>query len=304
MFFSAFPPRSPRLRVETPALQTLQLTPSYNHLSARGCGEIGRRARLRIWFPRGSGGSSPFIRTNPVTFDILPLRFEFDALDTIHFPAGQAANILRGALCLTLDPSLFSPRAVAGPSGLADPPRPFVFRCRHLDGATFAPGAAFHFDLNLFALDARDAVIAAFAQSALCHGRADFRSATGDPLSLDLSPRSDAPGRLRVDFLTPTELKPVNHPDFPVLFARIRDRVSSLRALYGAGPLAIDFAALGARAAAVATTRCDLHPVDVERRSSRTGQTHPIGGFLGSAEYEGPLAEFLPYLEAARWTGV
>src|SRR3954454_18914152 len=76
----------------------------YNHLSARGCGEIGRRARLRIWFPKGSGGSSPFIRTNPVTFDILPLRFEFDPLDTIHSPAGKAANILRGALGLTLDP--------------------------------------------------------------------------------------------------------------------------------------------------------------------------------------------------------
>ncbi|MCU1257176.1 MAG: hypothetical protein JWO80_61, partial [Bryobacterales bacterium] len=29
-----------------------------------------------------------------------------------------------------------------------------------------------------------------------------------------------------------------------------------------------------------------------------------IGGFLGTAEYEGELAEFLPYLQAAKWTGV
>jgi hypothetical protein len=43
---------------------------------------------------------------------------------------------------------------------------------------------------------------------------------------------------------------------------------------------------------------------EVERRSSRTGRTHSIGGFVGSAEYEGDFAEFLPYLEAAQWTGV
>jgi len=44
--------------------------------------------------------------------------------------------------------------------------------------------------------------------------------------------------------------------------------------------------------------------VDAERRSSRTGQVHGIGGFVGVAEYEGELGEFVPYLEAARWTGV
>jgi CRISPR/Cas system endoribonuclease Cas6 (RAMP superfamily) len=42
----------------------------------------------------------------------------------------------------------------------------------------------------------------------------------------------------------------------------------------------------------------------VERRSSRTGQTHSIGGFVGEAEYEGDLAEFVPYLKAAKWVGV
>jgi CRISPR-associated endoribonuclease Cas6 len=96
----------------------------------------------------------------------------------------------------------------------------------------------------------------------------------------------------------------VDRPRFAVLFARVRDRISTLRASYGAGPLEIDFDAAGERAAAVRMTCCELRWVDVERRSSRTGQSHSIGGFLGSAEYEGELAEFLPYLEAARWTGV
>jgi hypothetical protein len=51
-------------------------------------------------------------------------------------------------------------------------------------------------------------------------------------------------------------------------------------------------------------TACEGRRVEAERRSSRTGQNHSIGGFVGVAEYEGDLAEFLPYLEAGRWTGV
>jgi hypothetical protein len=114
--------------------------------------------------------------------------------------------------------------------------------------------------------------------------------------------------RLRVEFVTPTELKSgdrlVARPDFGVLFSRARDRVSTLRALYGAGPLQIDFRAMGERALDVRMTRCDLRQVEAARRSSRTGQVHGLGGFVGAAEYEGELDEFIPYLEAARWTGV
>ena len=239
-------------------------------------------------------------------FQLLPLRLDFTAHDTLHFPPGKAANVLRGAFGMALDPALFSPRLADGPSGLADPPRPFVFRCSHLDGVTVQAGASFHFHLNLFLPEARDTVVRAFAGG--IRGRAELRNASGEVVAIDLSPRAGAASGVRVEFLTPTELKQdgrvVDRPEFVVLFARIRDRVSALRALYGPGPLAIDFAAMGAQAAAIAMTACDLRPVDVERRSSRTGQTHPIGGFVGSAEYEGELAEFLPYLEAARWTGV
>ena len=113
---------------------------------------------------------------------------------------------------------------------------------------------------------------------------------------------------LRVQFLTPTELKSegvvVKQPEFPVLFARLRDRIATLRALYGAGPLDIDYRALGERAAAVRLSRCELMWEGALRRSGRTGQVHPLGGFTGYAEYEGELAEFLPWLRAARWVGV
>jgi hypothetical protein len=110
--------------------------------------------------------------------------------------------------------------------------------------------------------------------------------------------------RLRVRFLTPTELKGTERPEFGVLLARIRDRISTLRELYGEGPLAIDFKALGERASLVSMTRCELAQVAVERVSRGTGQRHSLGGVTGLAEYEGELAEFLPYLEIARWTGV
>ena len=105
-----------------------------------------------------------------------------------------------------------------------------------------------------------------------------------------------------------TELKSQNmlaaQPEFAVLFARIRDRISALRAFYGPGPLDIDFRAMGQRASCIRMTRCDLRDEHAERRSSRTGQVHALGGFTGEVEYQGDLAEFLPYLGAARWTGV
>jgi hypothetical protein len=128
------------------------------------------------------------------------------------------------------------------------------------------------------------------------------------PLTLSLEPVPAPVERVQVRFLTPTELKSgqqlAARPEFGVLAARIRDRVSTLREIYDGGPLAIDFRAFGERAARVRMTRCEIEPVKVLRRSSRTGRTHPMGGFIGEAEYQGDLAEFVPYLRAARWTGV
>jgi hypothetical protein len=128
------------------------------------------------------------------------------------------------------------------------------------------------------------------------------------PLELILDPPPEPVERVTVRFVTPTELKSgqklAERPEFGVLAARIRDRLSTLRELYDDGPLPIDFRAFGERAVRIRMTRCELEHVDVIRHSSRTGQTHPIGGFTGEAGYEGDLTEFVPYLEAAHWTGV
>jgi hypothetical protein len=234
---------------------------------------------------------------------------------------------------------MFEPSALTpGPSGLADWPRPFVFRATHLDGSAVPRDAPFSFDLNLF--DMRSPAIAylvlAFAQLARegigpRRSRADLvevsqLNETGDPLArvyegaslllqqgaapmeLSLAPVAERVERVRVRFVTATELKSgpqvSGRPEFGVLASRIRDRLSTLRELYDGGPLEIDFRQVGERAARVRLTRCELRRVDVTRQSSRTGQVHSIGGFVGEAEYEGDLAEFVPFLRAAKWTGV
>ncbi|HEY6988531.1 MAG TPA: CRISPR system precrRNA processing endoribonuclease RAMP protein Cas6 [Bryobacteraceae bacterium] len=285
-------------------------------------------------------------------FRLHPLRFCFVARERIYFPPGKSSNILRGAFgtifrriaCVPQCTSarecdwrascpyarMFEPAAMgSGPSGLADWPRPFVFRAMHLDDRTIQAGEAFYFDLNLF--DTRPEAVAylvlAFTQLAregLGPGRSRVEL-TGvcqldgngiavepafpkvpAPLELDLT-AGEPVSRVCVQFLTPTELKSgqqlAARPEFGILAARIRDRISTLRELYGDGPLDIDFRAFGDRAAQVRMTRCDVRQVDVVRRSSRTGQVHSISGFVGGAEYEGELAEFISYLRAARWTG-
>jgi len=300
-------------------------------------------------------------KNESLQFRLQPLRFSFLARESIHFPEGKSANILRGAFgtifrriacvpqCTGVSQCdwrascpyarMFEPSATGpGPSGLADWPRPFVFRAMHLDGRTFAAGERFHFDLNLFDTESPAVayLVLTFAQLAReglgpHRGKVELTSVTQlsgqrevsatvyengsmmvdqsiPPLELNLAQSEEAVGRVRVRFITPTELKSGHQiaprPEFGILAARVRDRISTLRELYGGGALYIDFRAFGERAAAVRMTRCDIRGLDVIRRSSRTGQVHPIGGFVGEAEYEGDLGEFVPYLEAAKWTGV
>ena len=289
------------------------------------------------------------------------MRFEFIAKESLFFPLGKAANILRGALgvifrriacvphcanarsCDMRDSCpyarIFEPVAQGdGPSGLADWPRPFVFRARHLDGSTVAAGESFYFDLHVFSLD-RDVLayfvltFAALAREGLGPRRgkaglqrvcrlslndlpgqviyehsAQMITDSLEPVVLDLALPASAPTHIRVEFLSPTELKHeqriANRPEFPILFGRIRDRISTLRKLYGPGALDIDFQGTNARAASIQMTHCAVRRQESLRRSTRTGQTHSIGGFVGTAEYKGDLAEFLPYLEAACWVGV
>ncbi len=290
---------------------------------------------------------------------VYPLRFRFLARDAVHFPEGQASNILRGAFGtifrrLACDPAcpgaaqcdqrascayarVFEPGASQdAPAGYGDWPRPFVFRSTHLEGQTIRPSAEFYFDLNLFDTHVPAALFFALAFAEVSRdglgpsrGRADLVDVsqmdesgaavaclfdgvapgpTVAPLRLPLDPPQERVERAIVRFITPTESKAggalAGRPDFGVLLPRLRDRISALRKLYGEGPLAMDFRAFAERAAAIRMSRCEIAHASRWRRSSRTGAVHPLGGFMGEAEYQGDLTEFLPYLRAAKWTGV
>jgi len=259
-----------------------------------------------------------------VTLDVHPVRFHFVAHAPLRFVPGKASNTIRGAfgsILRRVSPPedyrrIFEPRLESGPSGLADAPRPFVIRAASLDGAQFAAGESFHFDVHLFETAVRwtphfTAVFRELAREGLGLGRVPVALASVAPMpchTLSLAACPSAPPSIVVRFLTPTEIKSEGRtagvPPFHALIARARDRVSTLRELYGEGALPIDFRGLAQRAHAVSTARASVRHEAVERTSTRTGQTHPLAGFTGEIEYAGDLREFLPYLRAAEWTGI
>lgn len=240
---------------------------------------------------------------------------------------GACGIFLRRVAPPALYSRLFQPGRSLGPApgGFADWPRPFVLRAAPLDGVSAAPDEFFAFDLHVF--DLQQPVLAYFekafvqwAASGIGPGRGrarldrvealglDGRPGPGAPCSLSLVPEPRGVDQITVRFVTPTELKSagqvINRPEFGALFARLRDRICALRALFGQGPLELDFRGMNERAASVCLRRCDLIWQNAARRSHRTGQTHPLGGFTGEAEYQGVLQEFLPWLRVGRWTGV
>ena len=155
------------------------------HSANRGLeGPTHRRQRQRRY---GYGWYAGAVR-----FEFYRFRFQFRAAGSLYFPPYKSGNIVRGAfgdifrklVCLPdCDDAktcegratcpyarVFEPRAARGegPSGLADWPRPFVFRASHLDGRAIREGEAFHFDAHIF--DVRDPAlpyfVLAFAQLA------------------------------------------------------------------------------------------------------------------------------------------
>lgn len=269
-----------------------------------------------------------------MTFDFHRYSFSFVADDAIQFPPVMPAKVLRGAFGLALrriacrcvtdavhQPGcvysrFFEPQALAaGPSGLRDHPRPFVFRARSLDARTVEPGESFQFEMNVFEMRfpvrlLLEETFSALAAEGLGPTRGRFRLVhTEDRLvSVNLNGCETRANGVIVSFLTPTELKgdpaAASAAEFAVLFSRIRDRLSTLRSLYGAGPLDIDFLGMASRASEISLIHSQLKHLKTSRYSTRTGQCHELSGFLGKIEYAGRLTEYIPYLVAAQSTGV
>ena len=244
---------------------------------------------------------------------VYPVEFAFAASAPISFAPGEAANVFRGTLGALLHQTsqyaykrIFAPKVFSGPSGMHDPPRPFVFR-----PVVHETTHRFTLPVNLFDPEAIEPIHDAFL--ALDGARMRLRARlvemrTLPPVELSLEPPGEPVNQLEIEFLTATELKAASkvlrQPDFAILLARARDRISSLCAIYQQALPEIDFAALGERAKAVTMTHCDVLEVVAWRESQRTGETHCLGGFSGVAKYEGDLTEFVPWLRAAQWTGV
>jgi CRISPR-associated endoribonuclease Cas6 len=243
-------------------------------------------------------------------FRLYAYRYRFRAVECVFFPPGKAGNVVRGALGTMADLPV---AARPGPGGLSDPPRPFVLRVAHLDGQRFEPGEEFSINVHVFdpggaSARALEQSFSGWARSGLGprRGRVELHASVHEDITIDLipGPRVSACSLL---FRTPTELKGNPARDavpFGVLFARVRDRIGTLRSFYGDGPVPVDYRALGERACEVRTVSCSLQYQDVRRRSSRTGAVHGIGGLTGTVDYEGELTDFLPWLRAAWWTGV
>jgi hypothetical protein len=138
---------------------------------------------------------------NSQTFDFYPLRYRFAASTLRDF----SVNTLRGQLGSVLKKvnadaysRFFAPRAVSGPSGLADPPRAFVIR-------VLGP---LEVGLNLFVT--REPAIELFTQVMTELGTLSSVSGT-ERLCLPLCVPNQTVHQLRVRFLTPTEIKGAGH---------------------------------------------------------------------------------------------
>ena len=257
-------------------------------------------------------------------FTILPARLEFEAIDEVYFPTGQETNVFRSAfgkalrrVCTRTYARIFEPTWADGPSGYRNPPRPFVLRSATSVGHICAHET---FSASFFLFDsveppwrelAEAFELAAASGLGPSRGRAKlqiFQQADrAGALSLPLQ-AGDRLGRLRLSFVTPTELKGEGDirvdPDFPTLTHRLAERVWALGRRYQDWPPEWDYRVLLdlGRTVRLLDWKWDFR--DSSRYSRHTGQRHSIGGFTGWAEYEGPVGAFLPLLEIGRWTGV
>ena len=169
--------------------------------------------------------------------NVLRCRYFLRASGQLRFPA-LAGNTLRGALGVwsqTHDPELFQLCFCAEtfPSGTM---RPFLVRANHLNSSKIAHGELFSFALHLlsdrFGLPVRftEGVKSVFGKGVgIGRGRAELIEVHQLLFTLDLG-RQEPAQKVRVDFLSPTELKRDNLPatsfDFSLLFRRIHGQTA------------------------------------------------------------------------------
>ena len=226
------------------------------------------------------------------------IRFTCQAVDSVYF--GHAGNTFRGALTPLLQDraSLVIPR-VSG-----------------LDRLRVAPGTDYEFGFFLLRPDedlsaCLETSVKEIAESGIGAGRGRSRL-TGIRRSdqeFNLSYGTIPCSRIRIRFVTPVELKIAGQSgppgEFSTLFRRVSQRLRTIwKAQTGSDIPSGTLRDLWSGSTTIQTIVSDLRRDRRFRRSSRTGQSHPIGGFRGSIDYSGELGPYLTWLRAAECTGI
>ena len=239
--------------------------------------------------------------------------------------------------CPLADPCLYQQlfegeTGSARPSGYNEAPRPFVLRSPVWDEIRLLPGERMQVSLHLFdpRVEALQELLRAFGgigEEGLGPGRARMRlieirqphaervlwlAKIGGRVErpgmmvFQLDPVEDAPVSVRAKFLAPTEIKAqgvvLRDASFERLFARLRERLIFLIRHYG-GECACDDSVMDA-ARRIVTVSQRLESVELERHSTRTGQDHPLSGFVGEAHYTGDFSLLWQWLKASEWAGI
>ncbi len=106
--------------------------------------------------------------------------------------------------------------------------------------------------------------------------------------------------RITIRFLTPTRItaagRLVHTPQFAPLFQRLVERVIELWRAYGEGEPPLSARELIAHAEGIHLLSDETRWIEVESRSGRTGKRIPIGGYMGSATYQGDLRPLMVWL--------
>lgn len=241
----------------------------------------------------------------------------FPALFDGHRPASQAAPIAPAGIDLLAVPYVFAAdhrgeiAFAAGDAvsttvtlvGSANARLVYVVRAMAEAGLAGLGPARARLELaRVEALDALDATAGTPVHDggAQCRPVPPHSPAAAPPgRRVELELRTPLRLRLAGDLVTPENFRPAQ-----LIVAAIR-RVSSLVALYGAGPIAADYAALK-RAADVATLEAGaLRWQEQTRFSARQRATMQMGGLVGRCRIDlGPGADALgPWLGLAQWVG-
>jgi hypothetical protein len=121
------------------------------------------------------------------------------------------------------------------------------------------------------------------------------------PLSISALPGPTSASRISLAFETPTRVMFEGHlssrPEFHILIRTLLRRISAISYFHCGMSLDLDYSLLVERSRQVTLAKYDICWHDWQRYSNRQRTAMKMGGFIGSASYEGPWQEFWPLIK-------